>query len=90
MDGIERGLDPGEPVEHDVYELTEARRAALKRAPPSLYAALDALEADHAYLTSRSILDPETVRAYIAFKRAELAEFETYVTPREFELSFDC
>ena len=48
LDGIERGLDPGAPADYDLFE--EARRD-VPQVPGSLAEALDALEADHEFLT---------------------------------------
>jgi glutamine synthetase len=50
LDGIERELDPGEPLDADLYELPLERLAAIGSVPASLDASLDALEADHHFL----------------------------------------
>lgn len=48
LDGIRRGLDPGEPVDLNVYELSEAQRMAhgIKTLPANLREALDCLDED--------------------------------------------
>ena len=83
LDGVTRGLDPGEPVLVDPGTLSEAERRArgIERYPTTLAAALDRLEAD---ATLVSALGPTLHRAYLAVKRSEAeafaredAEFET-------------
>jgi glutamine synthetase len=74
LDGIERGLEPPDPVEVDPATLSEDERAALGVNPlPGTQAeALDALEAD-AVLTGA--LGPVLATSYLAVRRSE---WETY------------
>jgi glutamine synthetase len=75
IDGIDRGLDPGEPIKGVAYELED--RPLM---PFSLGEALDALEAD-AYL--REALGEQFIRAFVAMKRSEVNRFATAVTDWE-------
>lgn len=70
LDGIERGLDPGEPVAMDPADLPEAERAAqgIRPLPTTLGEAIAALEQDHVLLQA---LGPELARSYLAVRRAE-------------------
>lgn len=81
LDGIQRGLDPGEPVDVDPgnWSDEERQRRGIARLPTSLDAALDALEAD-GVLTAA--LGPTLARAYIAVKRLECRHFAER-TPEE-------
>ena len=74
LDGIRRGLDPGEPLLADPATLSAAERERLSvvRLPDSLAAAADALAAD-SYLMS--VLGPLRSTAYLAVKRSEAAHF---------------
>jgi glutamine synthetase len=74
LDGLERGLEPPEPVEVDPATLSEAERAGRGVAPmPSSQAeALDALAADELLLGA---LGPELADSYLAVRRSE---WETY------------
>jgi glutamine synthetase len=74
LDGIRRGLDPGEPVNVDPATMSEAEReaAGARRLPRSLTEALDALAADELLMTA---LGPLRSAAYLAVKRAEAATF---------------
>ena len=70
LDGIERALDPGEPVVGDAYRLDDAHAGS--RLPSDLVAALDALEADAA-LVDR--LGASLVSTFVAIKRFEAQRF---------------
>jgi glutamine synthetase len=70
LDGIERGLEPPEPVAGDAYRLDDAHAGT--RLPADLGAALDALEADTA-LVER--IGPRLVSTFLAIKRFEVERF---------------
>ena len=74
LDGIERGLEPPEPVAGDAYRLDDAHAGS--RLPASLGTALDALEAD-TWLTER--LGANLVATFLAMKRCEVERFEQAV-----------
>ncbi len=86
LDGIERGLDPGEPCDWDLFE--EDRGVA--QVPGSLEDALAALEADHAFLTRGGVFDDELIRTWIDYKRAnEVDVVRLRPHPAEFALYYD-
>ena len=74
LDGVTRGLEPGEPVLVDPGALSdgERRKRGIERYPTTLAAALDRLEADAALV---SALGPTLARAYLAVKRSEVEAF---------------
>ncbi|GAG08938.1 unnamed protein product, partial [marine sediment metagenome] len=51
LDGIQNKIDPGEPLDRDIYEMTEDELAKYPHTPASLDEAIEALEKDHAFLT---------------------------------------
>jgi len=74
LDGIERGLDPGAPCEHDPALLSEAERErdGIRRLPTTMTAALDELERDSVLMESM----PDLMRrSYLAIRRSEEAAF---------------
>jgi glutamine synthetase len=71
LDGIKRELDPGEPLDADLYELPAERLAQIATVPSSLEASLDALEADNAFLLEGDVFTPGLLEAYIRYKREE-------------------
>jgi glutamine synthetase len=86
IDGIERGLDPGEPADYDLFEDAHG----IAQVPGSLDEALDALEADHEFLTRGGVFDDELVRTWIDYKREHEADVvRLRPHPAEFALYYD-
>jgi glutamine synthetase len=87
LDGIERGLDPGAPADYDLFEETHADIAQV---PGSLAETLDALEADHAFLTKGGVFSEELVHTWISWKREnEVDVVRLRPHPAEFFLYYD-
>ncbi len=89
LDGIENGLEPGKHTDQNLYSMDEAELAKIKHAPPTLLHALDALEADHAFLTKGGVFTEDFLAAFIAGKRAEAMEEAMRPTAHEFFKYFD-
>ncbi len=90
LDGIANEIDPGDPVDYDLYEASEETLAALGQMPASIGEALDALEADHDFLLQGDVFTPDLLEAYISFKReTEVDQIRVRPHPWEFYLSFD-
>ena len=70
LDGLERELEPPEPVEVDPATIAEDERAArgIHRLPTTQEEALDALAADHVLTTA---LGPALTTSYLAVRRSE-------------------
>src|SRR5580704_4131500 len=88
MDGIDRSLDPGDPSEVDLLRLTEAEAASrgLTAMPPTLWHALDHLEADpvlRAGLGKTS--EGDYVDYFVVTKRTESRAAHAQVTPWELD-----
>jgi glutamine synthetase len=90
LDGIQRQLDPGEPLDADIYELPGETLANIGTVPSSLEASLDALEADHGFLIDGDVFTPGLIEAYIRYKRdAEVDAIRMRPHPWEFALYHD-
>ena len=89
LDGIENKIDPHEngwgPYDVNLYTLSDEEKAKLQGLPTSLDAALDALEADHDYLTKGGVFPEALLRSFIAAKRRECAAMAAIPHPAEFE-----
>ena len=83
LDGVKKSIDPGGPVDENVYRIDEATRRALgiKTLPRSLDEALDELESDHEWL--KPVFPKELIEAYIELKREECKRMAQYVSPAE-------
>jgi glutamine synthetase len=89
LDGIERGLTPGNHTDKNLYDMSPEELATIKHAPASLGEALDALERDHAFLTKGGVFTEEFISSYIAQKRTEVADEAKRPTPSEFFKYYD-
>ncbi|MCH7481833.1 MAG: type I glutamate--ammonia ligase [Chloroflexi bacterium] len=90
LDGIRNKTDPGAPVDEDLYTLPAAELAKLRQVPGSLAESLNALEADHDFLTEGDVFTKDLIEGHIAFKReTEVDEIRLRPHPYEFHLTFD-
>jgi glutamine synthetase len=89
LDGIERGLEPPEPVDENLYALDPERQAQIQQVPTSLDRVLDALEADHDFLLKGDVFTPDLLAAYLDHKRGEVDEVRLRPHPWEFALYLD-
>ncbi len=67
LDGIKNQIDPGKPSEMDLFEGETLKK--VRTVEGSLDAVLDALEADHDYLTAGGVFSEELIETYISYKR---------------------
>jgi glutamine synthetase len=90
LDGIQNQIDPGEPVDKDLYDLPPEEAKLIKQVPGSLAEVLDALETDHEFLLRGDVFTPDLLEAYIAYKReVEVDPVRIRPHPYEFTLYFD-
>jgi len=90
LDGIENKIDPGKPVDKDVYELTQEELKEMKTVPASLEEALNALERDHEFLLKGDVFTRDVIDVWLEYKREkELNEISIRPHPYEFYLYFD-
>lgn len=90
LDGIQNKIDPGQPLEADTFSLPEAELKKIKTMPGSLEQAINALEADHAFLLKGGVFTQDLIDTYISWKRKkEIDDVRLRPHPREFYLYFD-
>lgn len=90
LDGIENKIDPGEPVDKDIYSLGPEELANVPSLPASLDGALDALERDHDFLLKGDVFTPDVIETWIEYKRTkEIDPIRLRPHPYEFALYFD-
>ena len=84
LHGIKKKIDPGDPVDEDIYHLSAARRRELgvRSLPGSLGEALDELETDDSFL--EGVFTPDIISKYIELKRDEDGQNRLRPTPYEF------
>ncbi|EEH66567.1 glutamine synthetase, type I [Actinomyces urogenitalis DSM 15434] len=90
IDGIRGRIEPREPIDKDLYDLAPEEYFDIDKLPYSLDQALDALEADHDYLTEGDVFTPDLIQTWIDYKREhEIAPLRQRPHPYEFELYYN-
>jgi glutamine synthetase len=90
LDGIENKIDPGDPLDKDIYSLPPEELAEIPSAPGSLEEALMALEEDHAFLTKGDVFTEDVIEKWIDYKIAsEVNPVKLRPHPHEFYLYYD-
>ncbi|TXT66314.1 MAG: Glutamine synthetase [Promethearchaeota archaeon] len=82
LDGIKKKIDPGDPVDKDVYEMTASEKAdaGITQLPTTLRDALDALESDDLF---KEVLGSHLYDGFVEYKSQEWNQYCLYVTPWE-------
>ncbi|WP_373498460.1 type I glutamate--ammonia ligase [Desulfococcus sp.] len=90
LDGIENKIDPGSPLDKDIYGLPPEELAEIPSAPGSLPEALAALKADHEFLLKGGVFTPDVIEKWISYKTEnEVNAVNLRPHPHEFFLYFD-
>jgi glutamine synthetase len=90
LDGIENKIDPGQPLDKDIYDLGPEELKKVPSMPGTLSEALDALEKDHQFLLKGDVFTEELLNTYITYKREkEEQAVRLRPHPYEFQLYYD-
>ena len=90
IDGIKNEIDPGNPLDKDLYDLEPVEYEAIDSAPADLEQALVALENDHDYLLAGNVFTEDVIHYWIKYKREnEVAALRQRPHPFEFCMYFD-
>ena len=90
LDGIQNRIDPGDPLDKDIYDLSPEQLEQVPSLPGSLDESLKALEADQEFLLKGDVFTTNLIERWITYKR------EREIQPRrlrphrlEFGMYFD-
>jgi glutamine synthetase len=90
IDGVRNKIDPGEPLDKNIYSLTPDELAKVPNMPSSLDEALDCLRDDHRFLLEGGVFTEDSIDNWIDYKTtAEVDAMRLRPHPHEFELYFD-
>ncbi len=90
LDGIENRIDPGDPLDKNIYNLPPEELAEIPSAPGSLEEALAALNEDHGFLLKGDVFTPDVIDMWIEYKtKNEVNAVKLRPHPHEFMLYFD-
>jgi glutamine synthetase len=91
IDGIKNQIDPGEPLDVDIYDLSPEELAKIPSTPGSLEDALESLEKDHEFLTVGGVFTEDLINTWIQYKLDnEVNPMRLRPHPYEFALYYDC
>jgi glutamine synthetase len=91
LDGIENKIDPGQPLDKDIYGLPPEELATIPSVAGSLEEALNCLKEDHAFLLKGDVFTEDVIDKWIRYKtEAEVDPVRMRPVPLEFALYYDC
>jgi glutamine synthetase len=89
LDGVLNKIEPGEPLDKNIYELPPEELKKVPNVAGSLPEALDALEKDHAFLLKSDVFTTDFIEMWISHKRKEADAIRLRPHPYEFYLYYD-
>ncbi len=90
LDGIQNKIDPGEPMDKDLYDLPPEEKAKIPQVPGSLGEALQHLKKDYEYLTKGDVFTEDALDMWIQYKQVnEVEAMSLRPHPYEFHLYYD-
>ena len=89
LDGVINEVEPPDPVDVNLYDLSPEESAKIRQVPGSLEAVLDALEGDYEFLTRGGVFTDDLIETWLDYKRAEMDTVRLRPHPHEFALYFD-
>ncbi|MFO0683332.1 MAG: type I glutamate--ammonia ligase [Sandaracinus sp.] len=90
LDGIQKKMDPGDPLDKDIYSLSPEELKNVPHVPGSLGEALECLEKDHEFLLKGDVFTKDLLEEWVGFKRTkEWDPVRLRPTPLEMQLYYD-
>ena len=90
LDGVQNKIDPGEPLDKDIYDLSPEEAAEVPQTPSSLEAALSALRRDHEFLLKGDVFTQDVIDTWIDYKTVnEVEALALRPHPYEFCMYYD-
>lgn len=88
LDGIKNKIDPGEAMDKDLYDLPAEEARQIPTVCSSLDQALEALDADRAFLTAGGVFTDDMIDGYIELKMGEVTRLRMTTHPVEFDMYY--
>ncbi|TVR44943.1 MAG: type I glutamate--ammonia ligase [Planctomycetota bacterium] len=90
IDGIKNEIDPGDPLDKNIYDLPPEELAGIPSTCKNLEEAIEELEADNDWLTAGDVFTPEMLEGYLDYKKSvEVEPLKLRPNPYEFYLYYD-
>ena len=88
LDGVQNKIDPGEPMDVNIYDLPPEKLNKIGKMPSSLNEALDALKNDHEFLLKGEVFTKDVIEYWLDWKMEEVRAIDSRPHPHEFELYY--
>jgi glutamine synthetase len=88
LDGIQNKINPGQPIDKDLYDLPPEEEKEIPTVSYSLEQSLEALDKDRGFLTAGGVLSDSLIDAYIALKQQEITRVAMTPHPVEFDMYY--
>ena len=90
IDGIQNKIDPGQPLDRNIYDLSPEEAAGVPTTPVSLEESLAALESDHEFLLRGGVFTKDVIETWVDYKREEeVKALALRPHPYEFVMYYD-
>jgi glutamine synthetase len=90
LDGIQNRIDPGPPLDKDIYDLSPEETKSVPKTPATLEESLQALLEDHEFLTRGDVFNEDVIDTWIWYKSThEAAALRERPHPFEFLMYYD-
>ena len=90
IDGIKHKIDPGQPLNKDLFSLSKEELDRIPTLPTSLGEAMAALRKDHQFLLEGGVFQEDLIEVWIKLKAREMEELNLRPHPYEYQLYYDC
>ncbi len=90
LDGIKNKIDPGDPMDKDLYDLPPEELEGIPTVCASLREAMDELEADMDFLLAGDVFTKDQIEGYMELKWEEIYAYEHTPHPMEFAMYYSC
>jgi glutamine synthetase len=88
LDGIKNKIDPGKPMDKDLYHLSESELKKIPQVCGSLREAMENLDKDRDFLTQGGVFTDDQIDGYIELKMQDVYDLEHSPHPIEFKNYF--
>lgn len=89
LDGVSKKLGPPNTTDKDLFDMSQEELSEIEQLPENLTEALNALQADHAFLLEGGVFTKNLIQSYCELKRGEIEQVTQHPNPMEFDLYFD-
>jgi glutamine synthetase len=88
LDGIENKLNPGDPIDKNLYDLPPEELEKVPTVCGSLREACESLDQDRAFLKKGNVFTDDAIDAYLELRMEEVERFEMMPHPIEFDMYY--